>query len=112
MCGVSPRSSPCRSKKIHPPFRARPNRAEIHRRDWYTHFRSPNMILGVAVRGVLEARVPRRIVKRVFGLVDFKIDPLVIGSHLKLIVVIHSLRLRAQETLGNITIPTLPSLYL
>ena len=70
------------------------------------------MILGVDVGGVVEARIPRGIIKRVFGLIDFEIYPLIIGGHLELIVVIHSLGLRVQENLGNVAIPKLPSLCL
>src|SRR2546430_15784130 len=102
----------CCSEEIRPPFSTRTHRADVHRRDRYAHFRSPNMILGVDARGVLKAGIPRSIVKRVLGLIDFEIDPLIVGRYLELIVVIHSLRLRVQENLGNITIPKLPSLYL
>ena len=70
------------------------------------------MILGVYASGVLKARIPRGIIKWVFVLIDFEIDPLVIGSYLELIIVIHSLRLRVQEDFGHVAIPKLPSLYL
>ena len=70
------------------------------------------MILSVDARGMLKARIPRSIIKRVFGFIDFKIDPLIVGRYLELIVVIHSLRLRVQENFGNVAIPKLPSLYL
>src|SRR6266446_699052 len=50
--------------------------------------------------------------KRVLVLIDFEIDPLVIGGNFELIVVVHSLRLWVQENFGHVTIPKLPSLDL
>ena len=61
---------------------------------------------------MLKARIPRGIIKRVLGLIDFEIDPLVVRSYLKLIVVVQTLGLRVQENFDNIAIPKLPSLCL
>ena len=70
------------------------------------------MILGVDAGGVLKARIPGRIVKRILGLIDFEIYPLIIGGHLELIIVIHSLWLRIKEDFDYVAIPKQPSLYL
>jgi hypothetical protein len=69
------------------------------------------MILGVDACCMLKARIPRRIIERLFGLIDFEIHPLVIGGYLELIVVIHSLWLRVQKDFYHVPIPKLPSLY-
>src|SRR2546429_791867 len=100
----------CCSKEIHSPFSVRMYRANIHRRDRYAHFGRPNMILGVDACCMLKARIPRHIIERLFGLIDFEIHPLVIGGYLELIVVIHSLWLRVQKDFYHVAIPKLPSL--
>jgi hypothetical protein len=69
------------------------------------------MVLGVDADGMLKPRIPRHIIERFFGFIDFEIHPLVIGGYLELVIVIHSLRLWVQENFGHVAIPKLPSLY-
>ena len=58
---------------------------------------------------MLETGIPRCVVEQVFGLVDFQVNPLIVGSHLKLKIVIHALGLRIQENFDNVAVPKLPS---
>src|SRR5712692_1543083 len=98
----------CCSEEIRSPVSARMCRANVHRREGYANLGGPNMILVVDAGCMLKTLIPSHIIEWLFRLIDFEIHPLVIGGHLELIVVIHSLWLRVQENLHNVTIPKLP----
>src|SRR5438876_268740 len=99
-------------KKIDSPLGALTQLFHIHRCERYTHLGGPNMMFRVDASCVLEAGIPRGVVKRVPGLVDFQIDPLIVRGYLKLKIMIHTLGLRVQENFNDVTIPKLPALGL
>src|SRR2546427_11535145 len=82
---------PVGAVEIDSPFRASVERLDAHRRQRNTHLARPDVALRVHARRVLEARVPAGVVEGRLVLVNLEVDPLVVGRHLKLIVVVHAL---------------------
>src|SRR5207244_8390179 len=66
-------------KKIYSPLISLVHCIHLHRRDWDAHLGRPNVTLSVDMDTVLKARIPRSIVERVLGFIDFEIQPLVGG---------------------------------
>src|SRR5690242_12293756 len=100
------------AKEIDAPLRSAVRVFHVHRYKWYAHLGGPNVMFRVDVSSVLKTGIPGGIVEGIFGLVDFQVDPLIVGSHLKLKIMIHTLGLRIQENFDDVTIPKLPSLRL
>ena len=95
-------------KAIDSPLGAGTELLHIHGRERYSHLGGPNMMFGVDAGCVLESGIPRRIVKRVPGLVDFQVNPLIVRSNFKLKIVIHAFGLRIQEDFDNVAFSAEP----